>query len=779
LLDVSQSVSPPAIQSAIEWIQKTNDAGRPAHSQFVAFGQNSAIFDGLEQLRTVEVSSKATAGGAVDQSGTNIQEALDRAMRAFAPHHLKRLVLMTDGNENAGTMTGIAARLKQEGVHVYAVPMAGRTNRDTWVEAIMAPPEITAEELFPLEVHVYSQVDGVGDVEVRNGVKKLENRKVSLKRGLNRIAFESRITGDTGPITIEAEVKSPEDPFTDNNIFRQAVVVRGQPKVLYAEGRSESARYLGQALTQEGLTVDVRQPFNIPDTVAGLDAYDIVILSDVARSGLVDRQMLALATYVRDLGGGFILSGGENNYGTGGYSDTAVEEVLPILFEAKKDKADEIAMIVILDKSGSMGGQKMELAKEAGKAPLEFLKETDRFGLIAFDYNFYWPVRFQNVTDPEAIRTAISRILAGGETNLFPALREAYIQLAEAATEIKHVIVLSDGRSLPEDFQALTLKMAEAKITVSTVAVGNGADRELLANIATWGKGRTYYIEDAEKVPQIFTQETQIATGQTLREQSFRAVVKKKVEAFKGIDFDKAPPLMGYVATTSKDTSEVLLESGGDRHDPILARWQYGLGRTAAFTSDLKDRWAVEWLKWDGYGKFWSQLVRETMRRSENEEFDFRVERKGNEARITVNAVRKDGQFRNKLEPQVRVVAPDESISLVNVNQTGPGSYEATFPLKQKGAYLVRATDQENAGTSRVLAYSYPAEYHFYPPNTDALRAISTETGGRFQPTAEDIFSPNGETTALPTPLWPFLAGLALVLYIADVFLRRVRLFER
>jgi len=423
-----------------------------------------------------------------------------------------------------------------------------------------------------------------------------------------------------------------------------------------------------------------------------------------------------------------------------------------------------------------MDGQKIDQAKEATRTPLELLKDDDRVGVVAFDYNFDWPVRLQSMSNGTQIIQAISSIIAGGETNIYPALREAFIQLTGASTEVKHVILLSDGRSLPDDFQGLTQKMAEAKITVSTVAVGNGADRELLANIATWGKGRTYYLEEPTNVPQIFTEETELATGKTLREESFKPVVKKNVEAFKGIDFNAAPPLLGYVATKSKDTSEVLLES--KRKDPILARWQYGLGKTVAFTSDLKDRWAVDWLRWKGYPKFWSQLIRETMRRRDDNEFDFRVVRDGNEAKVTINAIRKDGQFRNKLESQVRVISPDQSVSEVLVRQVGPGSYEAKFPLTKKGSYLFRAVGEDSGGPSRVLAYSYPDEYHFYPPNTDLLRAISAETKGRFQPRAEDIFDPNGETTALPTPLWPYLTAAALLLYLTDVWLRRIRLFE-
>ncbi len=783
LLDVSQSVSPPGIQAAMEWIQRTNDAGRPQQARFIPFAANSTVFESLDQLKKVNVTltqpQAALAQGErapIDQSATDIEGAIDTAIRSFAPHHLKRLVLISDGNENSGHMMDVLSRLKLEGVRVYAVPAEARTNRDVWVEAIMAPSEITAEELFPLEAHVYSQVDTSAEVEVKYGDKTLGSRKVQLIRGLNRVAFEGSIKDEAGPVTLEAEVKAARDPFPDNNKFRTSIVVQGRPKILYVEGHPQSARYLEAALKAEGFSVTTVPSNAIPLNIEVLDAYDAVVLSDVARNTLNDQQMRTMATYVRDLGGGFILAGGENNYGEGGYSKTIIEEVLPVTFEAKKEKPESVAMIVVLDKSGSMGGQKIELAKEATKAPLQLLKDEDRFGVVAFDYNFYWPVRLQSVSNRTQIIQAISTIIAGGETNIYPALREAFIQLTGSSTEVKHVILLSDGRSLPDDFQGLTQKMAEAKITVSTVAVGNGADRELLANIATWGKGRTYYLEEPTNVPQIFTEETELATGKTLREESFKPVVKKNVEAFKGIDFNAAPPLLGYVATKSKDTSEVLLES--KRKDPILARWQYGLGKTVAFTSDLKDRWAVDWLRWKGYPKFWSQLIRETMRRRDDNEFDFRVVRDGNEAKVTINAIRKDGQFRNKLESQVRVISPDQSVSEVLVRQVGPGSYEAKFPLTKKGSYLFRAVGEDSGGASRVLAYSYPDEYHFYPPNTDLLRAISAETKGRFQPRAEDIFDPNGETTALPTPLWPYLTAAALLLYLTDVWLRRIRLFE-
>jgi Ca-activated chloride channel homolog len=780
LIDVSESVSPAAIQNAIHWIEETNAAGHPHQARFIPFGSNSQVMQSVGDLQNVIVSAKAS-NGSIDQSETDFEDAVDRALRSFAPHHLKRLVLVTDGNENAGHISNMLPRLKQESVHVYTVPMQARTNHDVWVENVMAPSNVAAEEAFPVEVHVYSQVDTDGDVEVQNGDKSLGKNHVHLVKGLNRIAFDAHLNDDAGPVTLEARVNATGDPFSENNVYRQSIVVEGKPRILYVEGHPESAKYLQNALQMEGFKVDAVTANVVPEAVDRLDPYDLIVLSDVARSSLTDNQMKAMASYIRDLGGGFILAGGENNYGQGGYSRTIIEDVLPVTFETKKEKPNSTGMIIVLDKSGSMGGQKIELAKEATKAPLDLLRDTDKFGVVAFDYNFYWPVRFQDVSGNRApMNQAISSIIAGGETNIYPALREAYIQLAGGGTEVKHVILLSDGRSLPDDYQGLVNKMSDAKITVSTVAVGSGSDRELLQSIAQWGKGRAYYIEDATRVPQIFTQETEMATGKTLKEEPFQPHVRKNVEAFKGIDFNTAPKLLGYVTTKAKDTSEVLLDAPGtgEEPDPLLARWQYGLGKTAAFTSDLKDRWAVDWLKWNGYSKFWSQLVRETMRRRDDDQFDFRVQRENNEAHITINAVEKDGQFRNKLQAQIRIIAPDQSVSEIPVRQIGPGSYEAKSSLSQKGTFTFRAIGDETGGPSRVLPFSYPDEYHFYPPNTDLLRAVATETGGSFQPTPREIFDPRGETTALPTPLWPYLAIAALLLYVTDVLLRRVRLFE-
>jgi hypothetical protein len=435
-------------------------------------------------------------------------------------------------------------------------------------------------------------------------------------------------------------------------------------------------------------------------------------------------------------------------------------------------------MIVVLDRSSSMAEQqKIQLAREATKAPIDFLHRTDHFGVLVFDFNFKWYVNPQTlVSDRDSILQSISMIGVGGDTNIYPALREAGIQMAKSGDEIKHIILLSDGHTRPDDFQGLTTRISNAGITVSTVAVGADADRRLMENIAAWGKGKAYYVQDPANVPLIFIEDTVAMTGQTLHENAFRPIVKKTVDLFKGIDFSTSPLLQGYVSSKAKSTSEVLLEAFMNR--PLLTRWQYGLGKSAAFMSDVKDRWAVDWLKWKGYPKFWSQLVRETMRRRDDDTFDFRVRREGKTALLSIDAVEKSGRFLNDVRSEVRVIDPAQKVSVIDVPQIGPGSYEARVPLTQRGTYVFRASSEGRNGASGMLAYSYPDELHFYPTDFVKLRTISAETGGVFQPKGAEIFDSGGETTKVAIVLWPWLAAFGLGLYLLDVLLRRVRLFE-
>jgi len=773
LLDVSQSVSPAEIRRAIEFIRNAETRGRPDHSQFVAFGANSMAFDTIEDLRKVQVSTSAQHG-ALNQAGTDIAGALGRAARIFAPHHLKRIVLLSDGNDNSGELAAILPRLNRDHVRVYTVPLEARTEPDVWIESMAAPPAVTAEEQFPIEVNVFSDIDTVSNVELRNGSEVLGSHQAHLVPGLNHVDFDTRLSEKSNTVVLTAAIKSEGDAFPANNIFRQPVVVKTKPRVLYIESHAPSVQYLQKALTTEGLLVDVMTPQQLPAKAASLDPYDAVILSDVDPKSISPQQMGAIETYVRELGGGFLMAGGENIYGKDGYSASPIEKTLPVTFDTKK-KPPTIAMVAVIDVSGSMSGGQLTIAKEAAKAPLKALRNSDRFGVLSFNTGYNWAAPLQSVANRDQINTGIETLYAGGGTNIYVGLNAAYQALKDAPDEVKTVLLLSDGITQTADYQRLTTAMIKAGINVSSISVGLRSNRELMADIAMWGKGRAYYIDSYDRVPQIFIKETELALGKTLQEQPFLPAVKKNVDAFKGIDFNSAPRLLGYVVTKAKPTSEVLLADSW-AGEPLLARWQYGLGKSAMFTSDVKTRWAAEWIGWSGYSKFWSQVVRETMRRRTDESFDFNVVRTNGNAVVSINAV-KDGRFVNDLQPQLRIIGPDQKVSSVSVPQAGPGAYETRVRLDQDGTYAFRASGKAAAAPTRYLEYSYPAEYHFYPADTRKLRSISAATGGKFQPEISEIFDPHGETTELPIPFWPWLAGFSAGLYIVDILLRRLRLF--
>jgi hypothetical protein len=233
------------------------------------------------------------------------------------------------------------------------------------------------------------------------------------------------------------------------------------------------------------------------------------------------------------------------------------------------------------------------------------------------------------------------------------------------------------------------------------------------------------------------------------------------------------------VKTLAKETAEVLIQS--DSENPLLVRWRYGLGRTAIFTSDVKNRWAADWLTWDGYGKFWSQLVRETMRRDGGGELEFVVERVGDEALITVSALTEEGTYRTDLDPQLRLVGPGGERVPLSFQQVGPGTFQARHALGAPGQepYRFELSGNGIEDRSQALYYRFGDEFRLYPANTDLLNEIALQTGGKFLPDVGEIFDDYGETASVPTPLWPWLALLALFSFFLDIAVRRAPWFWR
>jgi len=472
-----------------------------------------------------------------------------------------------------------------------------------------------------------------------------------------------------------------------------------------------------------------------------------------------------------------MMLGGENSYGLGGYYRTPIEEILPVSLDVdKKQDQPSLALALVIDKSGSMSGSKIELAKSAANASVELLSKEDEIGVITFDGSYHWVVPLQARRDPRDITETILTIQAGGGTSIYPALEQAYQALSRSRARLKHVILMTDGQSNDGDYASLCSRMAQEKITVSTVAIGTDAAFDLLRNIAEWGAGRFYVSEDAANVPQIFTKETMTVSRSSLVEEPFRPKVARTASMIRGIDWEKAPLLLGYNVTKPKATSEVILVS--DLGEPILASWRYGLGKVGAFTSDAKNHWASEWLEWGGYQKFWSQVTRGFMKTDSEQSFQPVLLASNDGVGVAMDSVRADGSFENKLSTTVQVVDPLGQSQTVPVVEPAPGRYEAKFNPQTLGGYLVQITQRDEKGDvvhQATMSYvnNYPQEFLRTDPDQDYMQKLAQAGEGRFSPHPAEIFAPEGPGINVRVDLTNGFLIAALLLFPLDILLRR------
>jgi uncharacterized membrane protein len=478
--------------------------------------------------------------------------------------------------------------------------------------------------------------------------------------------------------------------------------------------------------------------------------------------------------------------GGEESFGVGGFYRTPIEEALPVTMEVKqKVEIPSLAVMLVIDRSGSMAMgmrdndkiNKLEVAKEAAHLVVDLLDERNEVGVLSFDTEFVWHVPIQPARDKQAIHREISAIKAGGGTDGYPAVREAYKALFDRDALLKHVIFLSDGQMTRGDFASLIRRMVKDKITVSGVAIGSDADVQLMADVAKWGRGRFYFTEETSAVPRIFTLETQLASKASIIEQPFRAMLTgPHHEMIQDIDWSKAPPLGGYVATTIKGTADQVLMT--HQEDPLLASWRYGLGRAVAFTADAKAKWGILWLRWRDYNKFWAQVVRWTLRAGSRSDTTVTVDRRDGQATVTVEAIDPRGEFINFLDGQVGVVNPDKRQSVVELEQVAPGRYRSSFPAQEEGVYLaglLTRRDQQMVGSQIVgTVVPYAQEYRELGANEAFLREISELTGGGLLASPAEAFTVDRRRSRVSADLWPWLVGLVALALVPEIALRRL-----
>jgi Ca-activated chloride channel homolog len=779
LVDVSDSVGDGQLAAARAEVERAVRERGEHTVRLITFARRPRVVELPEKGPLPPLERHVGAGDATD-----LAAAVRLAYGLFDEDRLRRIVVLSDGAETDGDLVAEAGAAARSRVRLFYRTFPAAATHEVAVAGLEVPDKVTIGQPFTVKAEVYSSHATPATLSLTqdgapNGLDPRQT--VALAPGRNVVPFRS-VVRNPGFVTYKVTASGmAEDTFKDNNRALATLSVRGKPRVLYVEGEHSSAHYLARALESQSIDVEVRGPHGLPGSARELDRFDLVVMSDVAQTYVSLAQMNALETYVRDLGGGFIMTGGEGSFGSGGYAGSRLERILPVRFDTEKRREEpSLALALLIDRSGSMSGQKVEMAKAAARATAEMLGRSDLIGVVAFDAQAQTIVRLQRAANRGRILNDIDRIVAGGGTSFLPPLRDANEMLRPAPAKVKHVILLSDGQARYEGIAELVDEMHNAGITLSTVGVGQGADKTLLRMIATRGGGRFYFTEEADNLPRLFTKEATEVARSALVEQPSRVSVVKRVEMIDGTGVEEAPALHGYVTTKAKPMAETILAVGGG--EPLLARWRLGLGQTAAFTSDVKNRWGVQWLRWPGYARFWAQVVRSLMRHRLTEAFDLRTEVQGGRVRVVIDAINRADRFVNGLDTSLQLIDPERPglKREVGVTQTAAGRYEAEFPLDRHGAYVLKAVHRAEGRTvaesSGALAVSYPPEYRWGTASPRVLERAAAITGGGEALSPAAVFDARGEKVRFHGELWSWLVGLVLALFLLDVVLRRVRI---
>jgi len=708
---------------------------------------------------------------------TDIGRALDLARGVLPADGTRRIVLLSDGGENAGDAAAAARTAAAQGIPIDVVPVGGSPAAEVWVDDVVAPQEVRPGETFAIRAVLRSTAPASASVTLRRDGVLSAAKQVTLAPGATAVPF-AELALTPGPIRYTVDVDASPDTLPGNNHGEALVIVRGRPRVLVlADGTPPLARWLAG----QGLDVDVRSPDAAPASPPGLGAYAGVVLDDVPATALSRAQQEALQTYVAETGGGLTAIGGPHSFGVGGYAGTPLEAALPLKMDVRQTATvPTVAVVLVIDTSGSMEAfgtelAKEELAKEVAASVIDHLGEHDLIGVITFDQEYRWLVPMTEARYRSRVLDEVSRLTAGGGTLMYQPLEAADAALRNSPARLRHVVVMSDGLTDPAppggDFHTLATRMARDRISLSTVAIGNDADLKFMGNLARWGLGRTYYAKDLYAIPEIFTTEAFLAMRSYLVET--RSPLARGGAAPTLAGLSAPPPVDGYVATVAKPGADTALAS--PRRDPVLATWQYGLGRAVAMTSDDGRRWTSTWQRWPDLARFWSQAVRWTLR-DEGSGLYAATTSSGGTGRVVLDVRRPDGTAWTGLAASGQVSGPAGAAERVGLTETAPGRYEGAWPASTPGTYAVVLTaraDDAVVGTRIVgLVVPYSPELRPDPGGPAVLSRIVETSGGAFLANPADAFRPGPGSGSRDA--WPPLAAIALVALVGEVAVRRI-----
>jgi Mg-chelatase subunit ChlD len=755
LADVSASVPAEQVESERELARQIESARGRNLFRVITFDESTQA--GEERLA-------ADSGGRLSAGrGTNLEAALRNAMAALPEERVPRLVLISDGRENAGSVERAIYQARLRGVPIDTIPLEGRRRPELALMSLAVPAHAFSGERFPIEALVESPRTAAADVLLTAEGKTIGRSRVNLSEGQTLVRVWAQL--DAAGATLISGAVSADGL---GELRFQATLTLRRPRALLVSGDQEGERHLEPVLVAAGFDVE-RAAAVLPSEIGD---FHLIVANNLDLEQWPDRDKAAAGKFVRE-GGGFLLIAGENNL----YlekKDDAEEDDLARMLPAKlaPPRAPEgTSVVLVLDKSSSMEGKKMELARQSAIGLVDNLRDIDQVGVLVFDNSFQWTAPLRRNARPEETKRLISGIIADGGTQIAPALREAFRNIEPSKAIYKHILLLTDGISEEGDSMALAREAAKLKITISTVGLGQDVNRAYLERVAQTAEGKSYFLIDISGLTQLVLRDVMEHTGSSVMEKPVTPEVVERAEILDGVNIAEAGPLLGWVKFIAKPEAETLLRL--EEKDPLLVRWQYGLGRSVVFASDVKDRWAANWVGWAGFDRFWANVLRDLLPRSAPTATEAYFDSGSGEMVVRYQLSSVADRPAAAALPDLYVLGPEGFRKVARLERAGANTYEARLAIEGRfGLFRVRAASELEL-FPEVAFYRPNAELEEHGSDEALLRKIAEGSGGRFNPSAAQVFDAGGRSIETTMNLWPGLLALAIALNLVELMARK------
>lgn len=741
----------------------------------ITFGSDSLIEQFISKNNTFSKLETKPVG-----TYTNIENGLTTALSLLPQNNKKRVVLITDGEENEGSAYKIAPSLLEQNIDFKVFKIEKAEGNEVAVESVTIPEKINLGDEFTIVTNITSTLSTSAKVTLYSGRDKRGEQEVQLQKGNNKFVFKD--TADAGGFkSYKVVVEPASDTELKNNEYSSFTNVQDKPRILLIEDKSGEASELEKMLIASKMDYKKINAAAAPRNIEELNQYKTIITCNVHIDSLNKGFLNAMEPYVKDFAGGFIATGGDEGFILGEYLNSPLEKVLPVYMDMRGKKSiPEMGLVLVIDRSGSMDGgnqhvKKIDLAKDAALKAADTLRDIDEIGVIAFDDQVEWAVKRQKAENRNDIKNKIGNINIRGGTTILPSLAEAYKSLKDSKTKIKHIILLTDGQAENTGYDPLIEKLKQEKITVSTVAVGKDSDTKLLQGIAKKAGGRYYYTDENTNIPRIFAKEIFMAASVYLNEREFTPVLNSNHQILNGVlTEEKLPNLFGYVGSSPKETARMILRS--DEEDPILSVWQYGLGKTVAWNSDISGKWSRNYINWDKNLKLWQNIINYTVENYGDESGHVEVKNVGSKGEITLET-KNAGE---DLSVTAVVMAPDSTNKEIKLNPSSPGKYTGSFDMKETGVYMVNVRQNKGehvlGAINSAVALQYSPEYKIATQSRSNLDKMLSEMGVSYIKSPSEVFAGELKEVSSKTNLTPYFLTMALILFFFDIVIRKLNL---